>query len=65
MNTKNLGSTLYCDCNDLSVKSLSHGLANGSDEDLDYIKNAFLYVRDRIRFGADLWKVKASDTLKK
>lgn len=65
MNNKHLQSTIYCDFPHPSIQALSGKLDRDSKGSLQFIKKAFFYVRDEIRFGADLWKVKASDTLKK
>lgn len=65
MNEKHLQSTRYCDHSHPSIQTLSRALTQRTEDDLHFIKKAFFHVRDEIRFGADIWKVKASDTLKK
>ncbi|MFC1886803.1 transglutaminase family protein [Thermodesulfobacteriota bacterium] len=63
MDNKHVKPTYYCNHNHSIIQSLSAELAEDTDDTIDFIKKAFFYVRDTIRFGGDIWKVKASETL--
>ena len=63
MKSKHVKPTYYCNHNNSIIQSLSAELAEDTDDTIDFIKKAFFYVRDTIRFGGDIWKVKASETL--
>ena len=65
MDNRHLKTTVYCDHEHHQIKYLAEELAQNNDDKLHFVKEAFFYVRDEVRFGADLWQVKASDTLKK
>lgn len=58
-------STFYCDHTHPGIKALAEKIEKRSETPLEYIRNVFFHVRDTIRFGADVWQVKASQTLSK
>ncbi len=65
MENKYVDPTYYCNYDHESIQALSTEIAQDTDDTLDFIKKSFLYVRDKIRFGGYIWKVKASETLQK
>jgi transglutaminase-like putative cysteine protease len=65
METKTLQETFYCDFSHTSIKVLSQQLSEGETDPRKLAEKIFLYVRDQIKFGLDLTKVKASETLVK
>lgn len=60
-----LKETRYCNYSHPEIEKLASTLKEDAQNDLQFIEKAFYHVRDMIRFGADIWKVKASETLKK
>lgn len=60
-----LQETYYCDYNHPSIKALAEKLSEQADNPAEIAKATFYHVRDTIVTGYDLYKVKASDTLKK
>lgn len=65
MDQENIQETVFCDFNHIAVSSLAKKLA-GDETDPGKITEAiFKHVRDNIRFGFDLVRVKASETLEK
>ncbi len=60
-----LSPTYFCDHGHPEIKSLARTLEHETETPAEYVKNVFFYVRDTIRFGIDLWQVKASSTLSK
>ncbi|MBU2453403.1 MAG: transglutaminase family protein, partial [Proteobacteria bacterium] len=65
MDNKFLETTYYCNHQHPSIHSLSRELVKNTENELQFIKKAFHYIRDEIRFGGDIWKVRASETLQK
>lgn len=60
-----LKATVFCDHEAPGIRTLIDALNAPSPDPEPFAQRAFYYVRDKIRFGADLWQVKASQTLKK
>ncbi len=60
---KALERTRYCDHDHPDVRDLSRKFAEGADDPVDIVQRSFLYVRDRIPFGFDLYERTASETL--
>lgn len=60
-----LTETYYCDYNHKHVRELAETLSNGVDDETAVAKNIFDYVRDRIPYGFDLFRRRASDTLRR
>jgi transglutaminase-like putative cysteine protease len=57
--------SVYCDFDHPAVSSLAKEIAKGESDPARVAVATFKYVRDNIRFGFDLVKVKASETLAK
>ena len=55
----------YCDFDHPAVSSLARDLAKDEPDPARVTEAAFKYIRDNIRFGFDLVRVKASETLAK
>jgi transglutaminase-like putative cysteine protease len=65
MKISDLQETFYCDFGHPAIKELADKIA-GEETDWRKITEAtFNYVRNNIRFGCDLVKIKASETLTK
>jgi transglutaminase-like putative cysteine protease len=60
-----LSPTFFCDHEHPRIESLSRTLEDQTETPEEYVKKVFFYVRDTIRFGIDLWQIKASGTLLK
>lgn len=60
-----LKETYFCDYNHPAIRKLAHDLAEQTSDPMDIAKKTFYYVRDNIITGYDLYKMKASDILKK
>ncbi len=60
-----LTSTHYCDFDHPAMRERAVLLAEGQDEAYQVALRTFTWVRDQVRFGFDLVRVKASDTLQK
>ncbi len=65
MEKTELQETFYCDFNHPSIKELARKLGEKDTDRQKITEASFRYVRDNIRFGCDLVKVKASETLAK
>jgi hypothetical protein len=61
----NLQGTYFCDYSHPGIQNKAKDFLKHKFDELTLIENIFLFVRDGILFGGDLWQVKASDTLKK
>ena len=57
--------SVYCDFDHPTVSRLARHLANDEPDPLRVTLSTFKYIRDNIRFGFDLDRVKASETLAK
>jgi len=60
-----LKETYFCDFNNPVIQNLAKEVSENTDDPITIAENAFYYVRDNIVTGYDIYKVKASDTLKK
>ncbi|MBT8340062.1 MAG: transglutaminase family protein [Desulfatitalea sp.] len=60
-----LQKSVYCDFDHTAVSSLARDLAKDEQGPARVTEAAFKYIRDNIRFGFDLVRVKASETLSK
>ncbi len=60
-----LKETFFCNFNHPSIQKLAENLAIDGKDPIKITETIFKYVRDNIRFGADIAQVKASDTLEK
>lgn len=60
-----LQKSIYCDFDHTAVAGLAKDLANGEPDPVRATLAVFRHVRDNIRFGFDLVRVKASETLAK
>lgn len=65
MKITELQETFYCDFNHPSIKELANKLAEKGTDPQKITETTFRYVRNNIKFGCDLVKVKASETLAK
>ncbi len=63
MENKDIQTTFYCDHDHPVICSLAEDLNRDTENESAFIKKVFYHIRDHIRFGGDLWQVKASDTL--
>ena len=59
-----LQETKYCDVTHPRIRKLAGQLSENTSNVLQIAQNTFSYVRDRIPYGFDLFRRKASDTLK-
>jgi transglutaminase-like putative cysteine protease len=57
--------TYYCDFDHPALKEQAAFLARDAEDAYQVALRTFIWVRDRVRFGFDLVRVRASDTLKK
>jgi transglutaminase-like putative cysteine protease len=57
--------SVYCDFDHPAVAALAEDLAKGQPDPVETTLAAFKHIRDSIRFGYDLVRVKASETLSK
>ena len=57
--------SIYCDFEHPAVAGLAKDLAKGESDPVRVTLTSFKYIRDNIRFGFDLVRVKASETLAK
>ncbi|CCK78368.1 transglutaminase-like domain-containing protein [Desulfobacula toluolica] len=60
-----LKETYYCDYAHPEIQKLAKKLAEKTNDPVEIAKKTFYHVRDNIVTGYDLYKVKASDILKK
>ncbi len=60
-----LMKTYYCDYASEGIEKVAKNFLIYKQDTRKLVTKIFLFVRDRIVFGGDLWKVKASETLKK
>lgn len=60
-----LKETYFCDYNHPAIQKLAHELAEQTSDPMNIAKKTFYYVRDNIITGYDLYRMKASDILKK
>ena len=60
-----IGATYYCDFDHPDIKERAALLAESAEDAYQIALRTFYWVRDHVRFGFDLVKVKASDTLNK
>lgn len=58
-----LRPTVYCDIGHPEIQDLAAGLRRGEDDPGGVAARTFYFVRDRIRFGFDLYQRRASQTL--
>ncbi len=61
--SRDLMETFYCDYNTPAIQKLAGVIAENTENSLEIAEKSFLFVRDRIPFGFDLYKRKASETL--
>jgi transglutaminase-like putative cysteine protease len=62
---KTLKETYFCDYNHPEIQNLAKKLSEQTSDPIEIAKKTFYYVRDNIVTGYDLYKIKASDILKK
>ena len=60
-----LVETYYCDFSNIEIKKAAKDFLEHKENTRELVTKIFLFVRDKIIFGGDQWKVKASETLKK
>lgn len=60
-----LQRTFYCDHDHLGIQEAAADLRAGEEDPVAITRRSFYFVRDRIRFGIDLYQRKASETLKR
>ncbi len=60
-----LKETFYCDFNHPMIRDLATQLSAGTNDPVEVATRSFYHVRDEILYGFDLYKRKASETLKK
>ena len=60
-----LKETYFCDYNHPAIQKLADDLAEKASDPIEIAKKTFYYVRDNIVTGYDLYRMKASDILKK
>ena len=65
MEQAHIQKSVYCDFDHPAVSRLAMDLAKGKADPLNVTLAAFKHIRDNIRFGFDLVRVKASETLAK
>jgi transglutaminase-like putative cysteine protease len=65
MEQVHLQKTVYCDFEHPAVSALAEELSNAASNPVTVAVATFNLVRDKIRFGFDLVRVKASETLAK
>jgi transglutaminase-like putative cysteine protease len=65
MEQAHIQKSVYCDFDHPAVSSLAKDLANGKPDPVRVTLASFKHIRDNIRFGFDLVRVKASETLTK
>jgi transglutaminase-like putative cysteine protease len=58
-----LGATHYCDYDHSKIRLLTSKLRAASSSEREIAQQTFLYVRDKIPFGFDLYRRKASEVL--
>ena len=56
--------TYYCDYDHPDIQKIAAILRSEGDDQVSITMQTFKYVRDKIAFGFDLFRTKASDTLK-
>ncbi|MHC1744895.1 MAG: transglutaminase-like domain-containing protein [Syntrophobacteraceae bacterium] len=59
-----LGPTGYCDCAHPDIQAGAATLGAGEEDPVAIARRTFYFVRDRLPFGFDLYRRKASETLK-
>lgn len=60
-----LAETFYCDHGSAGIQETTDKLRDSTDDVTSTVKRTFMFVRDRIPFGFDLYRRKASETLKR
>jgi transglutaminase-like putative cysteine protease len=65
MELSQLEKSVYCDLDHPAIARLAKELANGEPDPSRVTLASFKHVRDNIRFGFDIVRVKASETLAK
>jgi len=65
MEKSDLQETFYCDISHPAIKETARRISVKDTDPWKITEATFKYVRDNIRFGCDLVKVKASETLTK
>jgi transglutaminase-like putative cysteine protease len=65
MELSHIQKSVYCDFDHPAVSRLAKDLANGVPDPARVTLTTFKHVRDNIRFGFDLVRVRASETLAK
>ncbi len=60
-----LAQTHYCDHDHPAIKALAGELAEGCNDQRELAMRTFLYVREQIPFGFDLYRRKASEVLER
>ncbi len=58
-----LNETFYCNYGNRFIQDTAAELSENTHDSVELTKKTFEYVRDKIIFGFDLYKVKASETL--
>jgi transglutaminase-like putative cysteine protease len=65
MEISDLQETFYCDFSHPAIEKLANKIAGEDTDRRKITETTFKYVRNNVRFGCDLVKVKASETLTK
>lgn len=60
-----LQSSIYCDHHHPIIKAVADRLKSGNEDPAIVARRSFYFVRDKLSFGFDLYKRKASETLKR
>jgi transglutaminase-like putative cysteine protease len=63
--SSDLMETYYCDFSNKEIEKVAKNFLEYKQNTRELVTKIFLFVREKIVFGGDRWKVKASETLKK